>query len=89
MVLLGNTARASPWRSSTRPRPRRAASASARWNCRGQHHRRQDRLDVAHRLTQAATADSVVLLEDGRVMERGSPGGVGAMGGRDAARRVA
>ncbi|WP_043617908.1 ABC transporter ATP-binding protein [Nonomuraea candida] len=42
-------------------------------------------LIVAHRLTQAATADSVVVLEDGRVVERGPHGELRAAGGRYAA----
>ncbi|MEV4286827.1 ABC transporter ATP-binding protein [Nonomuraea bangladeshensis] len=42
-------------------------------------------LIVAHRLTQAATADSVVVMEDGRVVERGSHEDLRAAGGRYAA----
>ncbi|MEZ7127945.1 ABC transporter ATP-binding protein [Nonomuraea sp. AD125B] len=42
-------------------------------------------LIVAHRLTQAATADSVVVMEDGRVVERGSHDDLRAAGGRYAA----
>ncbi|SEH01168.1 ATP-binding cassette, subfamily C [Nonomuraea solani] len=39
-------------------------------------------LIVAHRLTQAATADRVVVMEDGRVVERGSHEDLRAAGGR-------
>ncbi|QYC39001.1 Putative multidrug export ATP-binding/permease protein [Nonomuraea coxensis DSM 45129] len=42
-------------------------------------------LIVAHRLTQAAAADSVVVMEDGRVVERGSHADLRAAGGRYAA----
>ncbi|MEU6722251.1 ABC transporter ATP-binding protein [Nonomuraea wenchangensis] len=42
-------------------------------------------LIVAHRLTQAATADSVVVMEDGRVVERGPHADLRAAGGRYAA----
>ncbi|MEW9547321.1 ABC transporter ATP-binding protein [Nonomuraea sp. NPDC050783] len=42
-------------------------------------------LIVAHRLTQAATADSVVVLEDGRVVERGPHADLRAAGGPYAA----
>ncbi|MET9144736.1 ABC transporter transmembrane domain-containing protein [Streptomyces sp. NPDC004042] len=36
---------------------------------------------VAHRLSQAATADTVLVMEDGRVTERGRPGELRAAGG--------
>ncbi|MFH8218028.1 ABC transporter transmembrane domain-containing protein [Streptomyces sp. NPDC018057] len=36
---------------------------------------------VAHRLSQAATADTVLVMEDGRVTERGRPGDLRAAGG--------
>ncbi|MEV0390133.1 ABC transporter ATP-binding protein [Nonomuraea sp. NPDC050643] len=39
-------------------------------------------LIVAHRLTQAASADHVVVMEDGRVVERGSHDDLRAAGGR-------
>ncbi|MGW5161280.1 ABC transporter ATP-binding protein [Nonomuraea wenchangensis] len=42
-------------------------------------------LIVAHRLTQAAAADSVVVMEDGRVVERGPHADLRAAGGRYAA----
>ncbi|MEV6031485.1 ABC transporter ATP-binding protein [Nonomuraea sp. NPDC052116] len=44
---------------------------------------------VAHRLTQVAIADSVVVLEDGRIVERGSHGDLRAAVGRYAAHWVA
>jgi ATP-binding cassette subfamily C protein len=40
---------------------------------------------VAHRLTQAATADRVVVLDAGRVVETGTHDGLRAAGGRYAA----
>lgn len=44
---------------------------------------------VAHRLSQAATADSVVVMDDGRVIERGRPDELRPAGGVYARLRAA
>ena len=39
-------------------------------------------LVVAHRLTQAATADQIVVMDDGRIVERGTHAELVALDGR-------